>query len=169
MSEKNRSQDRSIHIFTEKFSEGGWLTFKVLKLMQIPGEEWYYLVQSPQGNRLLMPSRFYHGYQIRIGEPLECRIDKINCSGKIFLEPAHPYFKPGELYSFEAVSREVQCDRKGRSFLRYELSCGFREAVYARFPEGFDIMPPAALKARLIRIRKGVLLLDEPEVINNCS
>ena len=45
-------------------------------------------------------------YHLKTGQTINCRIDKINCTGKIFIEPEHPYYKLGEIYEFPLVRIE---------------------------------------------------------------
>jgi hypothetical protein len=64
---KMQREARTIHVFTEKFTEGDWHFFYVQKLLQIPGEDNYYLLESKAGNRLLMAAAHYQNYGIRKG------------------------------------------------------------------------------------------------------
>lgn len=160
MPEKTKREARSIHVFTEKFTEGEEHSFKVIKTLIIPGEAAYYLLESMQGNRLLMPMAFYNGYNIKPGDTIRCRIDKINCSGKIFLEPEHPYYKPGCIYSFVICNVESITDRKGRRYDQYTLSGNIDSRSSAIFQGNNRHKVNDKIQARLERIRKGVLILS---------
>lgn len=168
MPEKNRHQPRSICIFTEKFTEGEWHYFRVQKILEIPGEEFYYLLKSSKGNRVLMPLKYYKHYGIEPGNEIKCRIDKINCSAKIFLEPEHPYLTNGNRYDFIISGKNQFTDRKGRTQTCYSLK--LPEGIQAKAILNDNISLPVLthIKATLIRIRKGILILNNIEVVNNC-
>jgi hypothetical protein len=168
MPEKNRHQPRTIHIFTEKFTEGEWHFFRVQKILEIPGEEFYYLLESSKGNRMLMPLNFYKHYGIEPGNKIKCRIDKINCSGKIFLEPEHPNLINGRRYDFKISGKEQFTDRKGRPQTYYSSKLPDGMQVHAILDENISLRVPVHIKAKLIRTRKGILILNEIEVVNNC-
>ncbi|MBE0661994.1 MAG: hypothetical protein IH597_05955 [Bacteroidales bacterium] len=159
---------RSIHIFTETFSEGEWHSFKVLKLMQIPGENVYYLLESLQGNRILMTAKYYDGYGIIPGTTIKCLVDKINCSGKIYLEPAHPYYEAGNRYLFHVIGSEQFTDRKGRSITRFIAVGPSQEESIATIDTRQAAQAGALISAIFVGTRKGVLILKEIEVLNNC-
>lgn len=168
MPEKNRHQPRTIHIFPEKFTEGEWHYFRVQKILEIPGEDFYYLLESSKGNRMLMPLNFYKYYGIEPGNEIKCRIDKINCSGKIFLEPEHPKLVNDSRYDFMISGKEQFTDRKGRLQTYYSLKLNEGMQANAILNENISLPVPIHIKATLIRIRKGILILSEIEVINNC-
>lgn len=159
---------RSIHIFTENFPEGEWHCFKVLKQIRIPGEDMYYLLESPLGNRLLLTAKYYSSYGIVAGAIIKCIVDKINCSGKIYLEPAHPYYKVGDRYIFQVTGNEQFTDRKGREITRLFVKGSQNNEEIATFNANGAPDIAAFISALFIGTRKGVLILKEIEVLNNC-
>jgi hypothetical protein len=165
---KRQREARTIHVFTEKFTEGDWHSFYVLKLLQIPGEDYYYLLKSKSGNRLLMAAAPYHNYGIRAGSTVKCRVDKISCSGKIYLEPAHPQYETGKTYDFEIISQSRLTDRKGRIISRYNLTDSEKQHFQASLHTKFELLPQDRIRGLLQRIRKGVLIMSDIRVINNC-
>lgn len=168
MPDKKEREPRYLHIFTEKFTEGQWHVFLVVKMLQIPGDDYYYVMESKAGNRLLMPFRFYVSYGIKPGGIISCLIDKINCSGRIFLEPAHPFFNMGQQYDFTIRAKEELVDRKGRLQTYYTLSVHGNMQYKAIVTDEIALPVPANIRATFIRTRKGILMLSEIEVINNC-
>lgn len=168
MSLKKKREPRSIHIFTEKFSEGEWHQFRVQKMIEIPGEEVYYVLESKAGNRLLMPTKFYQTYNINPGDMILCHVDKINCSGKIYLEPEHPIFQIGQRYDFKLTGKHDLSDRKGRLQSYFSLAGHGEMNVQAMFLDFFKYSYPVYLSAKLVGIRKGILILSDIQVINNC-
>ena len=89
-------------------SEGDWFPFRIHNLVQLQDDEWYYILVDINNLKHFMPAEYYAGYGFRIGDEISCKIDRINCTGRIFLEPKHPYYNEGELYLFDVcvVSKE---------------------------------------------------------------
>jgi hypothetical protein len=159
---------RSIHIFSETFTEGEWHYFEVQKLMQITGEEKYYLLESAQGNRMLMMAEYYDSYGILPGTSIQCIVDKINCSGKMYLEPAHPYYKAGESYLFKVLGNTKFTDRKGRNITRHIVMGPHEQQGNAVIKTEQELPIGTFINAIFAGTRKGVLILKEIEVLNNC-
>lgn len=168
MKATSNREPRSIYIYTEKFSEGEWHPFRVLKTLIIPGEDEYLLVESRGGNRLLIPNKHYHNYNIAASTTIQCRIDRINCSGRVFLEPEHPFYKPGNSYSFTIIERTEAKDRKGRSITGYVLKGDWDHTVHANLKTNEAIPVGLFFNGYLIRIRKSVLIMNQIRIINNC-
>lgn len=85
-----------------KLEEGELYTFRILKHLNFEGEQ-FYILETPLKNRITIPAEPYKKYQLKIGEELRCKVDKISCSGKMYLEPEHPFYKVGETYWFDIV------------------------------------------------------------------
>ncbi len=83
-----------------KLIEGEWYSLKILKLIEFENE-WFYLLETPFKTRITIPAEPYKNYSFTIGEEIRCKVDKVSCSGKIYLEPEHPFYKAGFIYSFE--------------------------------------------------------------------
>lgn len=86
------------------FSEGEWFPFKIHNLVQLQDDAWYYVLQDINGLKHFMSAEYYESYGLIIGTEITCKIDRINCTGRIFLEPKHPYYKEGEIYYFKVIS-----------------------------------------------------------------
>jgi hypothetical protein len=157
-----------MYIFTEKFSEGEWHQFLVVKKLEIPEEKSYYLLESKMGNRLLMTAEHYENYGIKAGDTLNCHVDKINCSGKIYLEPENPYYKVGQIHQFEVLGKKEIADQKGRIKTQYFIRGTNNLEGYAELTERKDIPGTGKIKARINKIRKGILILSKLHTINNC-
>lgn len=87
-----------------KFKEGDTHTFKVVKLVDLPDEGTYYVLRHNSGRRLLLPQNTYKNYSIEVGNTIECRIDRVNCTGNVFLEPKHPIYIEGNSYLFQITN-----------------------------------------------------------------
>jgi len=85
-------------------SEGNWFPFRIHKLVQLQDDAWYFVLQDINGMKHFMPAEYYESYGFKPGDEISCKIDRINCTGRIFLEPKHPYYLEGEIYIFDLVS-----------------------------------------------------------------
>jgi hypothetical protein len=85
-------------------SEGNWFPFKIHNLVQLQDDEWYYVLRDINGLKHFMPAVYYESYGFKPGDKIRCKIDRINCTGRIYLEPEHPYYKEGKIYNFTVIS-----------------------------------------------------------------
>lgn len=83
-----------------RLEEGKYYTFTNVKSIVLPGGELNMILAGPDGKKYLLPVERYAGYNLGTKAEIRCKIDKINCSGKVFLEPEHPYYREGESYFF---------------------------------------------------------------------
>lgn len=60
----------------------------------------FYILESQVGTKHLMTYADYKDYGLITGQKITCRIDKISCSGRIYLEPAHRFYREGKKYHF---------------------------------------------------------------------
>jgi hypothetical protein len=86
-----------------ELAEGNWYQFRVHNLIQLQDDAWYYVLQDINGLKHFLPAANYQVYGIKPGDEISCKIDKINCTGRIYLEPRHPRYTEGEVYDFETV------------------------------------------------------------------
>jgi hypothetical protein len=61
------------------------------------------VLQDINGLKHFMPAAYYEAYGFKPGDEIQCKIDRINCTGRIFLEPKHPVYNEGNIYIFEVV------------------------------------------------------------------
>ena len=93
-------------------SEGEWFPFKIHNLVQLQDNAWYYVLQDINGMKHFMPAGNYARYGFIPGDEISCKLDRINCTGRIFLEPRHPHYKEGEIYYFDVISLTDQGNEK---------------------------------------------------------
>lgn len=86
------------------FSEGNWFPFKIHNLIQLQDNNWYFVLMDTNGLKHFLSAEYYKNFNFQTGDVISCRIDKINCTGRIFLEPKHPYYIEGEIYSFDVLT-----------------------------------------------------------------
>ncbi|MGE0076519.1 MAG: hypothetical protein AB7S48_01525 [Bacteroidales bacterium] len=86
------------------FKEGEWYNFRIINQIDIPDKGNQFVLQHSSGRRILLPADNYVKYNLVIGSIIDCRVDKINCTGQIYMEPKHPYYAIGDVYPFKILS-----------------------------------------------------------------
>lgn len=84
-----------------KLIEGESYMFLIHNHIQLTDDNYYFVLLDVNGLKHFIPSQPYTGYNFSVGDTIKCKIDRINCTGRIYLEPEHPYYKPEEKYSFK--------------------------------------------------------------------
>ncbi len=93
--------------------EGKEYDFRIGKLVKLSDNENYFILIDPFNNKRLMFDRIFVRYGMKTGDVIKCKVDKINCNGKIYLEPRHPYYRTGQKYEFEFIAiEEVENSKK---------------------------------------------------------
>ncbi|MEI6348818.1 MAG: hypothetical protein WCP69_12800 [Bacteroidota bacterium] len=82
-----------------KLKEGQWYDFIILKSTAIDDDE-YYVLETPLNTKMLLPKEPYADYGFKDNQTIHCKVDKISCSGKIYIEPKHPFYNINETYLF---------------------------------------------------------------------
>jgi len=104
--------DKAVSLLKEESS----YDFKVTKLIRLSDDQNYFILLDPFGKKHLMFDRYYIHYGIREGDIVNCRVDKINCNGKIYLEPRHPYYQKDQVCEMEFLDiKEVESSKKKKS------------------------------------------------------
>jgi hypothetical protein len=86
-----------------KIEEGSVLFFKVLNLVKLQDNRDYYILEDPNGVKHFIDAETYANYGIKVGGKLKCKVAKINCTGRILLEPMHPIYIEGQTYFFTII------------------------------------------------------------------
>ncbi len=93
-----------------KLKEGKTYPFSITGLVTLPDKVDYFVLTDPNNVKHLLAIIFYLHYNFKFGQQINCRIDKINCSGKIFIEPEHPHYKLNQSYFFPYLRTEEYKD-----------------------------------------------------------
>jgi len=139
-----------------KFIEGKWYRFKIEKVISLPEKGDFFVLCHDSGRKMLLNSAHYHNYQYQIGQEISCRIDKVNCTGQIFLEPEHPLYKEQESYEFEVTSTK-QCYENIYVLEVYDIFRNILQIIYACKT---DFKIENSVRLKVDRIKKGIPLLD---------
>jgi hypothetical protein len=137
--------------------EGKWFPFKIHNLVQLQDDEWYYVLQDINGMKHFMPAENYKHYGFNPGDEILCKIDRINCTGRIFLEPNHPHYKEGEIYYFDVISLSDQGNEKVL-IVREILGNSIEVPVYKNM--NTDLKEVKKIRCIVKTITKGKPILD---------
>lgn len=150
-------QDKTLLLET-----GCWYQLKVLKLLQIPGDRTYFICEDINGLKHLIPASYYDRYGITTGTVINCHLDRINCQGRFFFEPAHPVYEIGKSYRFDVIGiNNYSCDASSNHYSAIVTdvfgqiweTTGF--VARTELPENIRF-----LHCRVSKIRKARLILD---------
>ncbi|MFP4063937.1 MAG: hypothetical protein ACLFN2_00170 [Bacteroidales bacterium] len=151
---------RSVPIPNARLEEGRVYPFKIVKTVSLgPGDDWF-IMRDPNGFKTLLPRVYYEEYGLEPGKEVLCRVDKINCNGRMFLEPMHPHYREGEVYSFDVISREHRINILGEEEYFFIVRDIFNQHRRVRtYNKARWESPPGHLRCLLKRIKKGQLFL----------
>lgn len=143
------------------FEEGQEYEFMVKNRVSLPpDDEVFFVLFSPFQTKHLLSENPYINYKIVLGKKIKCRIDKINCTGKIYLEPEHPCYIEKNIYEFPVIGVEhiVNSDGKPEKMLVVE-DCWHHQVHININASSFDLGAAKTVKCRVDRIKKGKLYL----------
>jgi hypothetical protein len=157
--EENIMPEQFVH---RKFKEGDTHPFIIFNQIEISGIGYYVLI-DPNEKKHLLAAYHYSHYGFEIGQEIMCRIDKINCTGKIYLEPINPHYSVGEKYLFTIAEEKTivnsLCERE-KHLLVADL---FGKHHQLWIPDdGIIYKKEEGLELCVVQIRKGNLLLVLP-------
>ncbi len=141
-----------------RLEEGMNYIFTVEKNVEISPESKYFVLRDQAGYRMLLPAEPYKTYPIKTGETIRCRVDKINCSGQIFLEPEHPVFSEGKIYEFTVSGISHS---NGLPELQLTGEDGKTHSMEISNQQSF--LSQQKIQLRIERIKKGKLFLTPAE------
>jgi len=144
-----------------KLEEGHKYPFKISGIIDLPDGNEYFVLKDPNNVRHLLLTRYYKNFNFQLGKTIQCRIDKINCSGKIYLEPEHPNYKLGYKYDFPFKYIEDYKDNVGKLH-RFAI---FTDVFENEIKMPLDVLPEkieagVSLNFKISRIKKGMVYLS---------
>lgn len=145
-----------------QYKEGSEIEFVIKKQIELAEDEKYFVLEDAEGRKQLMKSKFYKKYNFKIGGKIICKIDHINCVGKIFLEPKHPYYKQGAIYNFVINEISKQKNRVGEEVLLIKVIDKLNNSAYCKIDGGNieEFKTSKQIKCRVELIKKGILYLN---------
>lgn len=139
------------------FQEGDIIQISLIRETGLNEAEQFYLFQTKEGDKFLLDQSMYKHYNFTPGQIIQARIDRINCSGKIFIEPEHPLYKDLHFYDFSVSDiRSISQDAN------IVVEDCFNNSVPVKVhPEKAK---QNSLKLGVAFVRKGVPVLFDPDL-----
>jgi hypothetical protein len=153
----------------QRLKEGKSYPFRITGIVVLPDGSEYFALSDPNLVKHLLEKKYYENYFFETGQLIECRIDKINCSGKIYIEPLHPLYKVGRRYEFPFVKFTEGSNRNGsiETWAVFEDVFGNEIKIPWDFTNGggtflpIDMKPGDMVKLTVIRIKKGQVYVSD--------
>lgn len=147
-----------------KLEEGRSYKFIPARIITLPDSNDNLILNGPDGKKYLLPLSFYTDYNLNEKTEIICKIDKINCSGKVFLEPQHPFYREGEYYMF-VIEMFIPSDDDHESTKSFVVRDLFGNQITAPV-RLLEYVPEKGSQVRLKveRISKGHLHFSKPGI-----
>lgn len=138
----------------EKLKEGKSYPFRVCNMVTLQDERNYYILEDPFNIRHLLPSWFYTKYGIKQGKMINCDVEKINCTGRVYLEPEHPYYSKNCVREFHLLSIQINEQRRKKKLILTDI---FENEIEVDCPEELvkSISGLSYVECIIVCIRKG--------------
>ncbi|MCF8296926.1 MAG: hypothetical protein K9J13_05205 [Saprospiraceae bacterium] len=144
-----------------KYKESDEVLMKIIKTTTLPDEDIYYVLEDPNGMKYLLPQKYYLNYNLKISQTINCRIDKINCTGNIFFEPQHPVYILNNSYNFEILEKKRIENSAGLIVDVAVVTDVFQNTIFVPIDNDKNSKPGDLIKCKIDRIKKGKLFLSK--------
>lgn len=142
------------------FHEGDILKVWLKKQIQLPDDKEYYLVEDENKNRFMIPVMAEWQQIFQQYDNFICRVDKINCSGKIYLEPMHPHYQIGQSYPFRFTKLDkVKSDLEEVRYLLF-FTDEFNNSITLLSLSKPNFAVNSIVNARIAQIKKGTIIIE---------
>jgi hypothetical protein len=153
-----------------RLKEGGIYDFKVIRhILMPPDDEQHIIVEDEFSFRFLLKKKHYPDTEFIDGQKITCRIDKVGCNGKIYLEPENAYYKLGQLYDFEFSGFTEIINSEGVTEKMIILKDRSDKEIVLRYDENFCKITNDHVRCRVERIKKSKLMVSFPGFYDNVS
>jgi hypothetical protein len=139
---------------------GETYNFHVLKKIAIPNDAEYFVLLDEFGSKHLLPAIYYKKYPIKLKEYYQCHVDKINCQGRIFLEPVHPFYLLNKVYEFEVIGIVTIYSHRDFKAKYYKMAGKNGELAYLAVDLIKGKIQKGVLKCRVSKIKKAKIFLE---------
>ena len=144
-----------------KYKEGDVVLMKIHKTTILPDEQKYFVLLDPNNHKYLIEEKHYSDYNFKTGQNINCRIDKINCTGNIFFEPEHPLYKINKSYKFEVLEKK-QIKNNAEVIIEVLLVQDvFQNKILIQEDKNSTSYIGDEINCRVDRIKKGKLFLSK--------
>jgi hypothetical protein len=152
----------SVKVDHRVFQEGHTYPFTIYNRIEITGIEYFVLIDSQEKKHLLEAAHYTH-YGFETGQQIMCRIDKINCTGKIYLEPINPFYTVGKSFKFTIKDEVSLINSFGENERHLIVSDLFGKYHQLWIPSnGLVFEKGDSIELYVVQIRKGNLFMVHP-------
>jgi hypothetical protein len=141
-----------------RFQEGFWYFFTIENISNILEKGNHYVLKHESGRKMLLNAQHYVKYRFKVGQTIECRVDKVNCMGQIFLEPRHPFYNDGSFYSFKYLGIKNNEDRT----MSLLVKDSFDNEIQVFINTHVELKAKKQVLLKIERIKKGIPILSIP-------
>ena len=138
----------------KKLEEGKSYPFRVHSTITLQDARVYFILEDPFNIRHLLPLWLYAKYGINQGQIINCTVDKINCTGRVYLEPLHPHYSKGRVYEFQCQSVQMNEHRRKPILILTDI---FNNDIEVDCPQKLvkSISESISVECKVLDIRKG--------------
>lgn len=139
----------------KKLAEGKVYSFRFVKTTVLSDGLDYMVFEDPFAIRHLIPYEMYRNYGLQPDSEVRCLVDRINCTGRVFLEPQHPHYTAGEAYQFRIVeSLQAEGEELTGSLMVADV---FGNVIGVEVPEASLVdKSRGEVQCVVVKIRKGI-------------
>lgn len=139
--------------------------FEIIDEIDFFSEDKYYVLSDPFNRKHLLKSDLYKKYNFNKGEFINCNVDKINCQGRVYIEPEHPIYKVGKFYNFSFVRKDKIRNKRGdmKNVLVFKDDLGNEAYSFVNNIELYNLFNEQEINAKVIMIKKAHVYIE----INN--
>jgi len=146
-----------------RLEEGRYYKFKTVKTVTLPDTSESLVLHGPDGKKYLLALSPYTHYDLKDKTEVRCKVDKINCTGRVFLEPEHPIYKEGEYYPFIIDSVQPSWEGHQNDVILFTVFDEFGNAVVGNAEIlGSSIKTGEEVSIKVERISKGRIHFSKP-------
>ncbi|OFX49994.1 MAG: hypothetical protein A2046_01765 [Bacteroidetes bacterium GWA2_30_7] len=136
--------------------------FNLIDEIDFFSNEKYYILCDPFNRKHLLNSNIYLEYNYKIGDKILCKVDKINCQGRVYIEPEHPIYKIGNYYDFKFLRKDKIRNKRGdlKNVLIFEDLLGKEANSYVSDLDFFNNFKKLEVNARVVKIKKAQVYIE---------
>jgi len=134
--------------------------FWIIKKIKLPDGNNYFVMRDPYGEKHLLPSKYYDYYNIYPQSYYLCKIDKVNCQGRLFFEPVHPIYIIGNEYFFSFEKIEILISKKQILKEYFKMKGKNGQLAYLPFDPIIKLKKGKLEKYKVVKIRKARIFLE---------
>lgn len=128
-------------------------TFQYMKSVILEDGNRYMVLEDIHGMRHFLEHECYRHYNFSESSGIDCRVEKINCTGRIYLEPVHPVYNLESEYYFSISS--IMETEEGNLISVHDC---FNNLLNIKIPNSFtrEMSVGDQIIARIDSIKKGI-------------